>query len=90
MPLSRTDHEMNMIAHQAPPMNSEAFVLLAKFQAFNNYIFVSRPCKHIDPIYHRKGDKMSLLVIMNFKPRHILIYNLVAMMQVGDLLGCYS
>jgi hypothetical protein len=33
---------------------------------------------------------MSLLVIMNFKPRHILIYNLVAMMQVGDLLGCYS
>jgi hypothetical protein len=46
---------MNVITHNHPRVNNQAFLFNAKVQAVYNDIAISRAGKNINPIYHCEG-----------------------------------
>ena len=57
---------MDVIAHDAPGMQYEAFVLLAKPKAIDEDVAVGLTGKHIHPFYHGKGDEVDRLLVPDF------------------------
>lgn len=52
-----------MIGHQAPAVDPETFVFLAKDQAIHNQVAVFRPGKNVYPFYYGKGEKMNFCLV---------------------------
>ena len=50
--------KMHVAGHNAPGINLHAFVLPAVVQAFRQDSKVLLPRKHVNPVYHRKADKV--------------------------------
>lgn len=57
---------MHMIAHDAPGVQHEAFLLLAVPEAIDEDIAVGFAGKDIYPLHHGKGDEMNGLLVPDF------------------------
>ena len=57
---------MNMIGHKDVGINNQAFVLNAEFQTIDNKLFTMKPVEDIDPPYHCQGEKICVVLVINF------------------------